>query len=484
VSLIAMALLQLAACGAPPVVSDPMAELKTVPNSPRRQIVAMETLDARLDAEIDAGIDAEIDTVIDEEAYLETLHRMIWVPGYTVEVREAALDRLEQRDLPGLKRTIRNQIARLAAWRWLTRLCEIIADREWVDLTPGLVSSWARPMANISDERDRPEYQALARLYGADRVTDVVFDLMVETPDEWREAFRTRCWMLVQRLGRRDRLIELLRDGNFDPTDGMMVDLQRGADELGIVPHNREEILWIRAICKPEHAEYWSQAVEATRRLSPSRRADLEMRDLAVVVSAARHDPEMLGQDRAELMRRLEARLAGRRHYTTGSRNDPPAHRSSQRLRDVAKELTWGDLASMLTALQALEVPQVVDHLFDYAERDRLDETTEYGGVIDLDEKGRFEVLEFPPRIRRHDQRFNAPQAMFDAGYTALFHFHYHVQRFRNEEYAGPGYGDRDYAANTRANCLVMTYIAEGRLNVDYYRHDNVVVDLGVIEQR
>ena len=69
-----------------------------------------------------------------------------------------------------------------------------------------------------------------------------------------------------------------------------------------------------------------------------------------------------------------------------------------------------------------------------------------------LDEQGRFEVLEFMPRVRSHDRQFNAPQTMFDEGYTSLFHFHFHAQRKRNEDHAGPGLGDMNYADNTRAN--------------------------------
>ena len=138
----------------------------------------------------------------------------------------------------------------------------------------------------------------------------------------------------------------------------------------------------------------------------------------------------------------------------------------------------------MLIAAEALEVPQVVSHLLDYAERDKADKTTEYGGVIALDEQGRYEVLEFPPRIRHHDQKFIAPQAMLDEAYTALFHFHMHVQQNRNENYAGPGYGDMTYADSTRANCLVFTFVKAGTLNVDYYRHGRVLVDLGVIPKQ
>ena len=70
---------------------------------------------------------------------------------------------------------------------------------------------------------------------------------------------------------------------------------------------------------------------------------------------------------------------------------------------------------------------------------------------------------------------------MLDAGYTGLFHFHNHAQKHRNGMHAGPGGGDMAYADNTRANCLVLTFVDEQTLNVDYYRHDDVLVDLGVI---
>jgi hypothetical protein len=51
-------------------------------------------------------------------------------------------------------------------------------------------------------------------------------------------------------------------------------------------------------------------------------------------------------------------------------------------------------------------------------------------------------------------------------------------------EYAGPELGDMNYADNTRANCLVFTFVNEGVMNVDYYRHGRVVIDLGVISNK
>src|SRR5690606_11970718 len=91
----------------------------------------------------------------------------------------------------------------------------------------------------------------------------------------------------------------------------------------------------------------------------------------------------------------------------------------SDRLQGSRASLSWGDLAAMHMAVRAFEAPGMIEHLFHYAERDRADESTEYGGIVQLDENGRFELLEFPPRIRHHDRKFIAPQAMFDAGYTA-----------------------------------------------------------------
>ncbi len=49
--------------------------------------------------------------------------------------------------------------------------------------------------------------------------------------------------------------------------------------------------------------------------------------------------------------------------------------------------------------------------------------------------------------------------------------------------WAGPGPGDRNYANATRANCLVFTSVREDTLNVDFYRHGGVVVDLGVVRR-
>ena len=417
----------------------------------------------------------------DDEEANKALERVIGNAGYTPPVREEALNVLAERDLDRAKRALRTTLPNTSAWAWLERASQIIAERNWVDLTPALVSSWARPASMISDDLQRPEYLALAKLHGPEHVTDVVYETFRTARSTGDQGLRTRCWDLLFRLGQRDRLVALTTSSEIPADDALLLDLQAAARDLGVVPHNREEILWLRKLRQPEHDGFWSQAREATAALPAERRAELEIRDLPVVVSAYVHQPDLLKQSKDELYKRVEDYVKGQKHHFQQSSFDSFSGVDSERLFTHREKLTWGDLAAMLIAIRAMEVPQVVAHLFDYAQRDRADETTEFGGVIGLDSKNRFEILEFEPVIREHDQKFIASQEMLDAAYTGVFHFHMHVQYERNDRFAGPGYGDSNYADNTRANCLVFTSVGERKMNVDFYRHDRVVVDLGDI---
>lgn len=466
---LALAFLILVAGCASPTQTDPVAALASPSLTGGQHRRALQALDQ---------------TPPDDPATLDALSRVVSQDGYTIEVREAALERLAQRDLERLKAAIRRTLPRTAAWGWITRLSQIIAERGWTDLSPALVSSWARPVMFNNDDLERPEYLALASMHGAENVTDVVFAMLIESKGVGEQGLRSRCWDLLHRLGQRERLVELLASREIAADDPMLLDLQAGAAELGLVPRNREEILWMRKLREPQRAEFWSQAVAAVQGLNPQRRAELALRDLPIVVSASLHDRELLALSVDELHRRVDAYLRTQRHHVEDETAGGFADTSRQRLGEYEGKLSWGDLAAMLVAIRAMQVPEVVDHLFDFAERDRADESTEYGGVIALDAKDRFEVREFVPVFREHDQRFNPSQAMFDAGYTAVFHFHNHTQNHRNERYAGPGIWDLNTADNTRANCLVFTFVNRDTLNVDYYRHDRVVVDLGEIRRR
>ena len=414
---------------------------------------------------------------------LKTLHNIVARDAYTVDARTAALERLAERDLENLKRTIRQSLPRSESWGWIIRCSEIIAQRAWIELSPALVSSWARPIPTMRDDTQRPEYKALAQLHGAENVTDVVYALFMESKSVGEQGLRTRCWDLLHRLGQRERLVKLVASSDVAADDLMLMDLKAAAAELGLIPNTREEILWLRQLRSAEHSEFWNRAVPAVGQLSEQRRAELELRDIPILVSASLHDPQLLQLTRDELYAQAQAYLRDQPHYGQESNYDNTGMNAKQRLYEFRDELTWGDLAAMHIAIRAVQIQEVVAHLFNYAERDQSDKSTEYGGVIALDARDRFEILEFQPVMRRHDQEFIAPQSMLDAAYTCIFHFHLHVQHDRNDRYAGPSYGDLNYADSTRANCLVFTFINENTLNVDYYRHGRVVIDLGVIKR-
>lgn len=448
-------------CTTPVPVDDPMGTLREPQEGPRRLLGAMVELDQAPD-----------------DAYLDVLTDMMWKPGYVVGTRQAAFDRLLMYDEAGLKKTIRRRLPSLGARLWMEHLCGLIVEHGWIDLSPALVSAWARPIPFV-DDFDRVEYHSLVELYGdREGVVDAVYELLAESRSG---PLRTRCWGLLFRLGYRDRLITLLRDEAVDPNDAMLLDLRAAALDLGVVPRNREEILWVRKLRAPERAEFWSQATAAVQSLSESLRLTLELRDLPIVVAAFVNEPDLLTTDKQVLYERLAESLKGKRKHIDTRRYEGFPGSYDQFLAAHRKRLTWGDLAAMTLAMRAASVPQVVEHLFDYADRDRFDETTEYGGVINLDRQGRFEILEFPPRFRTADNRFVASQRMLDAAYTAAFHFHFHAQRYDNRRYTAPGIGDLNYAENLRANCLVFTFVNRDTLTMDFYRHSHVIVDLGEI---
>jgi hypothetical protein len=275
-------------------------------------------------------------------------------------------------------------------------------------------------------------------------------------------------------------LISLLKNADIAEDDLFLLDLRKTLLDLGIVPHRKEEILWIRELSKADYEAFWSEAMVTLSELSEGRRSTLEMRDIPMAVSVRRHTPKYMNMRNSQILSEIEQKLKNRKHYFE-TEGGGTYSSTSELFRNHKDSLTWGDAMAISTALTAMSVTEVRSHLFDYANRDLQDTTTEYGGVIALDKKGRFEILEFEPKIRHHDRRFNASQEMFDAAYTALFHFHFHAQEYRNSDHAGPGMGDKNYASNTRSNCLVFTFVNKDKMNVDYYRHGNVVIDLGTI---
>ena len=454
-----------AGCGY--TITDPAASLRDTGRSTGEHRMALQMLVAAPGEPTASDVDA--------------VQGLAYRSGYSEKLRLEGLAYLLRVNREVLVITLRRRLPRVTDHDWLIRLCQFVAENDITELDEALVSSWGRPWKYGMPDTERPEYLALLAMHGSGKPEEIVWKTFREAKRPSESGLRYRCWDLLHRLDRRDQLIALVLAEPTDTPHPMQQGLHAAAVSFGTVPWNREEVLWIEKLGDPSRAAFWSSAESACNGLSPERRASLEIRHLSVVTAAAQSQPDLLTTNSDDLYAGVAKRLAGQRHYREVAPGFEPGHELNHRLSAQRDRLSWGDLLAIQIAQEAISLPEVRSHLFDFGDRDLEDETTEYGGVIALDDTGRFAVREFPPRIRIHDARFEASQEMFDAGYTALFHFHYHAQKYRNGSHAGPGAGDMKYANATRTNCLVLTFVDHDTLNVDFYRHDGVLVDLGVI---
>jgi hypothetical protein len=464
-TLLLLLLALLGGCSSEKARTDPIGTLSQPRNSSRSHMEALSRLDGPVPA----------------PGYIEILKTIVTSNDYLLPVREAAYQRLERYDLQRLVEALGMVLGRLEPPEYRAWVLDRIAAANQRELTDAIIRSWAKPARLWEESDNRPEPRALATMYGEDQVPTVLIKTMLDANPFIEANLRARCWELVVATGHEDRLITLVADDQLVGGDGLLLDMRAAVDEFGIVPRNREEILWIRELRKPDRRAYWDGLATALEGMDQTRRSTLEPRDLAVVAAVARYDSKLLNADQDALFDRLDSELHSDERTRYNADLTGWAVNISEGLHDDRDKLTWGDLAAMMMAHEAMASPALREHIFDLAERDMLDKTTEYGGVIRLDPAGRFELVEHLPRIRVADDRYHASQALFEDGYTALFHVHNHAQRYRNARYAGPHIGDMEYADETGANGLVFTFIDPRTINVDFYRHDALIVDLGTI---
>lgn len=468
--LLAIALVLLPACSSGPArLADPAGTIGDPRAPARRQLQAMNQLDA---------------TPQDPE-YLKALRRPMTLPGYALDVRKAAFERLWELDRDELENQLALTLPKQQDAAWRAWVCGRIAELDWKAMTPTLIRAWAAPNAPWADRAaPRPERLALERMYGADRLAAVLLRELVEADPITQANLRMRCWELLMSIGQEGTLRTLVVEGEIGARDPLLRDIRTVVSQLGVLPRTREEILWARRIGSPANAAYMNEAVAALALLPPERREGLRIRDVNVIVAASKVEPGLLTESDDALFTRLEARLEPRqagKHRANFEGYGP--ENFTEYLRPQRKELDWADFVAMHLALDAVDVPALRRHLFDFAERDMLDRTTEYGGMIALDGEARFELVEYPPRSRSGDLRYEGPPELFEALATGLYHVHLHCQKFDNGRYAGPHLGDFQMADASGANCLVFTFIDSKTLNVDWYRHGRVAVDLGVVER-
>ncbi|MSR40523.1 MAG: hypothetical protein EXS10_01270 [Phycisphaerales bacterium] len=463
-ALFASVALSLASCKASPEsIDDPAALLTETGRS-------VDEYDAALTAVEMRGLD---------KASTAALRRLVVAEGIAYDVRSRAFDILAKADRVALAEAITKGLPRMGDLVWRETLCEKIAATKLEGTEIALVRGWANLIPAWSDDAKRPERLALAAIVGESNVVPFLLKTLRNANPVSEANLRIRCFELLVRCGQKEILVAALLDPAQTKDDALLTDLATITRDLGIVPSNREEILWARKLCEPSRAEFLAAAKAALAKMPIGRRSALELRSVSIAIACAALRPELLARNEPEMYAELEQRVKARKKVSpdfSGFGSD-----FTENLYEVRNSLVWGDLAAMLIALDVLDQEPLQRAIFQLADRDREERSTEFGGVLSMRADSRGVLTEFPPRVRSGDTRFESSQALFDALYEGLFHFHNHAQAYDNDKYAGPHLGDFQFALASRANCLVFAFLSEDELGVDFYRHGPLVVDLGAM---
>jgi len=422
-----------------------------------------------------AAAQAEADMPQDPRR-LEALGKLLWRPRYLAWQRQYAIDQLLLYD-PQFKEKLDRRIVLLRNWPTRQYVLDLAVERSWRDFTPAIVRAYAQSAHGMADAT-RPERAAIEALHPGRPVEQVIFDIFANASSGYDYTQQVAAWALLCRLSD-----DVTRSRYLDnaPADSPLVaDLKVTGRALHVLPRNKEGVLWMIHLREPSQRDFWDAAAQRVATLDPSRRQGLELRHLGPLVKT---DGRMLTRSRRDLLSSIERRLERADHVYKGPTFDAPLTDHPQRFAQWSEDLVWADLMTIQLVLDMLESDTVVRALFAQADGDAADSSTEYGGVLDRGDQGPV-AQAYPPLTRAHNWKFIPSPDMFNHLYTAVAHYHFHAQTYRNGKHAGPGRGDMRMADAVRATCLVFTCITQDRMNVDYYQPGKVVVDLGSITRR
>lgn len=466
----------------------------------------------------------------DRASARETLKTVVWKSSAPAPLRQAVYSRLLGDTSPGAaedtRKLLRLRLPTETQWPVIDDVCKAIAaragDPAWRELSGALVRSYARRVPTPPDA-DRPERAALLALYPGESIEQIAFNIYLrpqgevnsgelpgQTP-ELIEKQRQAAWELLGRLdadgGKRAAML-----ASAPSDEPALRPIVRCARELKVVPVTGSELSWLGRLIEGADAAggsgdggaWWSEASAAVARLDSEQLKGLQLRHIEPARWAAKNKQEWLSAGRSALLTELESRLEGRRKWRKTADMGESGRLSKEMLKDWRDELAWGDALTILVIDEALRSPGVVTELFQQAQADRADTSTEHGGgiwAVDAVPGGAaapkwrpsgtgtmFLARAYNPRPgqRVNDRTYTAPEELFVAegsGGRSLCHYHFHVQTDNNADYAGPGFGDIEYASTHGRACLVFTGVRKGVLNADYYHRGGVMIDLGELAE-
>jgi hypothetical protein len=458
---------------------DPLMDLMNPNLSARIRAQAVEP--ARAAASANPGLLASTD---------RALERIAWDPLESPVLRVAALGTLL--DAGGETAQRAREGAALAMPKERSRevvalVCERAARERWTELVPAMLRRYVRFEKGVED-RDRTERKAIEAMFPGRSVEETAFEVFragAPAPPgagpDWSSEARADAWDVIDRVDRDGSLRRRwISEREFREGDALGGAVAACVRELRALPRTSYELDWLTGIRRDSAGRaWWAKAAAAVAAVPEDR--PLELRHVEPLRWASEHRAAWMGMSREQLLGILQERLAGQDHWDRTV--DAPSLRRPERLEQVRDRLSWMDIVHVLVLHDVVISPGVAESLLRQAELDRRDETTEYGGAVMTEgDMARF-VLYMPRGSERAgDATFVASPELISESRFALAHYHFHAQKRRQGEYAGPSPQDLEYARRYGRACLVFTTVREGELGVDYYDPNGVVVDLGTVK--
>ncbi len=413
---------------------------------------------------------------------IKALQRIVWERGYPADWSNYAVDQLLAQDEAAARKFLGTSIVLVNDWDTTNYIIDLAVNRNWTDFVPALVRSYARTSAGFRDV-DRPERKAIEKLAPGKSLEQVVMEVFAADPSRPIEQ-RAAAWQLLYRLGGdHAKMQELLLAQPARGNDPLLLDLQWAARDLGVIPINLETITWARMLRTEPYRAFAESATKAVAKLGPEQRLGLELRHLPILVFLDYHEAAVLGRSRAELLAEAQQFVAGQQHHLKGPTFDGPMDEHPQELRNWQEKLCWADLATLHVVERVMADRRVVGQWFEQGDADVADESTEYGGLVRVSEKGEPLAQKYSPMMRENNYKYYPPKELAFDAYTALAHYHFHAQEYKNRRYAGPGIGDLDMVKRQQFGALVLTFIDKDKINVDYYQAPEIVIDMGTISR-
>jgi hypothetical protein len=497
---LAAALLLLGGC-ATPAPLDPITVAGDLKRSPVARVEALRVAWA----EVESGR-------LNAAAVRPETKEIAWSPANAPGLRLAAFDWLlnsaSAADLEDTRAMIKLRLPRETSPPVVAYLCGVAAERGWVDASAAIVRAWSQPMDPVKDDA-RPERRALAALHPAREPRETVMAIFLDPREasepaskpasasaeqaEQERRVRADAWTLLDRLDPDGSFrLARLQDPTVEPSASTLPTwraLVAAWADFKVLPRHGNELQWLmqlREEATRDGQAWWASAKAAGDSSWAAHASDdaggVELRHIEPLRWASVHEPSWLRLSRDELRAMLTSELSGRITHQRDRREDEnfgvgPVDERFETWRD---RLAWADGLAILVIDRALRAPESAAALFAQAALDREDRGTEYGGALSALEAAFKWSLYIPrPGAREGDEKFIAPADMINQSARSLAHYHFHAQRPRNAEYAGPSRGDLEYGQRHGRTCLVLTSVDEGVMNVDVFTPSGVVIDLG-----